>query len=376
MAKKVASTLINILDTDRMQTVLDKTKSIQPVIDEMMDHWSYDLYTRQPGAAYTEDGVFAGTDLDLACFLFALAQRGAVINIPQYTSRRPKQVTEGEIITSKDNRHGKILGVLANKENFSFSIRINDANVITTDSVGNFRNFMLVDVDGTWYDGWKTIQFVPTAKENDFLSNNKLWSDNSVVFKNFIHPNRWVSFYGQHYFVTKALIERLTEEAAFLKGLAKDMRARGIVIGGHGGEKKEWPKKIVVGDQESIKIKVLEAEVEFPELQGKYPVDAISMLPDYTGTTNSELLKGVEDRSRILTNSIIPKLRFATRATEFAFFKHGENGDKMPTWIQNANWDRTYVQDGKKKIWNRLVFTRGIGLRFRVMSHSEIVAKS
>lgn len=375
--KKVAATLVNVLDTPRMQTILDKSQPIQPVVDEMMNHWSYDLYSRKPGAAYTDDGVFVGTDLDLACFLFALAERGAVINIPKYTSRRPKQVTEGEIVTSADNRHGKVLGVLANKENSSFSIRINDANVMTTDSVGNFRNFMLVDVDGEWYDGWGTIEFLPDAKENDFLNDKNLWSGNSVVFKNFIHPNRWVSFFGQHYFATKVLLDRLTDEAKYLKGVAADMRARGIKIGGAGGEKKEWPKKTVVGEQKSIKVDVIEAEVEYPDFVNEYPdADTVgSMLPDYTGTSDSELLKAVENRARSLTYSILPKLRFATRATEYAFMKHGENGLKMPAWIENARWDRSYVLKGKKKVWSRLVFKRGIALRFRLFQKSEIVAK-
>jgi hypothetical protein len=374
--KKVASTLLNVLDTPRMQTILNRIEPIQPVIDELLNHWSYDLYTRSPGAAYTEDGVFQGTDLDLACFLFALAERGAVINIPKYTSRRPKQHTEGEIVVSADNRHGKILGVLANKENSSFSIRIMDANVMTTDSVGNFRNFMLVDVDGTWYDGWKTIEFVATAKENDFLTNKSLWTGNSVVFKNFIHPNRWISFYGQHYFTTKVLLDRLTEESKFLGDLAKDMRKRGIIIGGSTGEKKEWPKKTVVGDQKSIKVEAFEAEVEYPDFLGAYDVNCESMLPDYKGTTASELLKAVEDRARIITFSILPKLRFATRATEYAFQFYGTNGSskKMPAWIDNASWAPGYVVKGKKKEWNRLMFARGIGLRYRVFLHSEIVA--
>jgi len=375
LQKKVASTLVNVLDTPRMQTILDKSQPIQPVIDELTSHWSYDLYSRKPGAAYTNDGIFVGTDLDLACFLFALAERGAVINIPKYTSRRPKQVTEGEIITSADNRHGKILSVLANKENSSFSIRINDANVMTTDSVGNFRNFMLVDVDGTWYDGWATIEFIPDAKENDFLKNNNLWSGNSVVFKNFIHPNRWISFFGQHYFATKVLLDRLTDEAKFLKDVAKIMRERGIKIGGNGVEKKQWPKKTVVGEQQSIKVDVIEAEVEYPAFTGDYPNPVSPMLPQYSGSSDSELLKAVEDRSRSLTYSIIPKLRFATRATEFAFMKHGDKGLKMPSWIENSRWDRLYVQKGKKKVWSRMVFTRGIALRYRVFQKSEIVAK-
>jgi len=372
--KKVATSLTEILDTNRMKVILDRSQPIQPVVDEMLNHWSYDLLSRSPGAAYTDDGIFQGTDLDLACFLFALVDRNAVINIPSYKGRRPTQVTEGETIVSKDNRHGAILGVSANKENFSFSVRIKDANVMTTNSVGEFRNFMLIDVDGKWYDGWKNIEFMPDAEENDFLTNNSLWSGNTVVFNNFVHPNRWVSFYGQYYFATKALIDRLTEEAKYLKDVAKSMRDRGIIIGGNGGEKKQWPKKTVVGEQKSIKVPAFEAEIEYPEISGIYPNPVGGMLPNYNGTTDSELLKATENRARSLTYSIIPRLRFATRATEYAFHLHSENGKKMPAWIQNAVWDRKYVLPKKKKVWNRLVFKRGIALRYRNYEKSEMVA--
>lgn len=374
--KKIASSLIDILDTENMQIILDRTQPIQPVIDDMLSHWNYDLFTRKPGKAYTDDNVFVGTDLDMACFLFALADRGAVINIPKYEGRRPTQKTAGEIITSKDNRHGKLLGISANKENFSFSVRINDMNVMTTDTVGNFRNFMLVDMDGKWYDGWKCLEFIPDAKENDFILKNDLLTDNSIIFKNFVHPNRWTSFYGQYYFVTKALVDRLTEEAKYLKDAAAEMRKRGIKImgSGQGGEKKEWPKKTVVGDQKSIKITAFESELDYPAIEGQYNPACISMLPDYQGSNDSDLLKAVEDRARQLTYNLIPKLRFATRATEYAFHFNSDNGLKMPSWIQNARWDRNYVLSGKKKVWNRLVFSRGIAIRYRAYDKSEIVA--
>lgn len=374
MTKRVASTLVNVLDNPMMRVAINRSEAVQSVIEKLIQHWSYDLFSRKPGAAYTDDGVFVGTDLDLACFMFALAERGAVINIPEYESRRVKTVTEGERIVSKDNRHGKILGVLSNKECFSFSIRINDANIITTDAVGNFRNFMLVDIDGTWYDGWKSIEFVPSAKENDFLTNNSLWSGVSVVFKNFIHPNRWISFYGQYYYITKVLIDRLTEEAKFLKDFAADMRKNGITIGGGGAEKKEWPKKTVVGDQKSIKVPAFECIVEYPEFFNDWPKEVKEMIPNYKGTSDSELLKAIEDRSRELTYTIIPKLRFASRATEYAFNFHGEDGNKLPAWIENAVWDRNYVLAGKRIVWNRLVLTRGIALRYRKYERSEIVS--
>jgi len=372
MTKRIASTLMNVLDNSRMQVILDKSKPIQPVIDDMLNFWSYDLYSRRPGAAYTDDDIFIGTDLDLACFMFALAERGAVINIPKYESRRVSTVAEGEIVTSKDNRHGKILSIISNKENFAFSVRINDANVMTTDTVGNFRNFMLVDVDGKWYDGWREIEFVPTAKENDFLTNNELWSGNSVIFKNFIHPNRWISFYGQHYFITKALLDRLEIEAKHIDECIQKMKDRGVRL--PPVDVKEWPKKTVVGEAKTIKIKTLEAEIDYPDISGNWCDATDGLIPNFNGKNDVDLMRAMMARKREITYSLIPKLRAATRATEYAFFFNSDDGNKMPVWIENAKWEHGYVVKGKRKEWNRLVFVRGIGLRYRIWEKSEQVA--
>lgn len=370
--KKIASTLMNVLDNAHMQVILDRSKPIQPVVDDMLKFWSYDLYTRNPGAAYTDDGVFVGTDLDLICFMSALAERGAVINIPKYEGRRQKTAAEGEVIVSKDNRHGKILSVIANKEIFSFSIRINDANVITTDSVGNFRNFMLVDVDGTWYDGWRCIEFVPTAKENDFLTNNSLWSGSSVVFKNFVHPNRWISFYGQYYFITKALLDRLEKEGKHIDECIGQIKARGVKL--PPGDAVEWPKKTNIGDVKSIMVKTLEAEIDYPDIYGNWCDVTDGLLPDFKGKNDVDLLRAMYARKKEITFSLIPKLRVAARATEYAFFKYGDEGKKMPAWIENAKWEPGFVVKGKRKEWNRLVFVKGIALRYRVWEKSEQVA--
>ena len=374
-APKVASTLINIFKGEEMQTILDRSKPLQPVIDRMMGHWTYDLFTRKPGPAYADDGVFQGTDLDLACFLFALVERGAVINIPKYKGRRATQHTEGQHVVSKDNRHGKLNGINANKETFSFSIRIFDMNVMMTDSVGYHRNFMLVDVDGTWYEGWKTLDFLPSAKENDFITNNDLLSDNKISFKNFVHPNRWVSLYGQYYYITKVLLERMTDEAKYLKDMASAMRARGIIIGG-GNEKKEWPQKETVGAQKSIIVKAFEAEVDHPEYSGQFPEESeiAAFLPNYKGTTDGELLKAIEDRAREFTYNLIQRLRFATRSTEYAFFTNGDDGNKIPAWIRNINWERDIVLPRKKKKWSQLTLTDEVVIRYRVYDKSERVS--
>jgi len=356
---------------NRTNIILDRNIDVVPIIDEVLSHWSFDLFTRRPGAALTADGVFKGTDLDLACFMSALVDRGAVINIPKYKARRVATQKEGERVVSKDNRHGKCMGLTANKEAFSFSIRINDANVMTTEDVGAPRNFMLVDVDGVWYEGWKCIEFMPNREENDFLKDKKLWTGYTVQFKNFVHPNRWISFYGRHYILTKLLIQRLGEQAKFLGDEVKRLQAAGVrfptsdkpnKVGGpqYGGLSSAKTTK--VGAQKSIKIDAFEAEIGGVEFKGEHP-----KLPN-----TSEALKEAADlRSKIIYNKL-PALRFATRATELAFHLHGEDGKNMPAWTEGG-WTRGVKLPKKRKEWNEIELF-GFKLRYRTWKKSERVA--
>jgi len=374
--KNVAKTLTNILEDSRIKRIQDRTKSVDDLAKKMISAWSMDLYTRKPGPAYDEDGIFVGTDLDLACFMLALAERNAVIVLPKYKARRQVQKTEGEIIVSKDNRHGKIIGLSANKETFSFSVRLEDMNVITGNGtkVGAPRNFMLVDLDGSWYEGWESIRFVPSMVENDFLNDHDLWSESKVVFKNFVHPNRWISFYGRPYFITKALVQRLGQESTHLNSEIKRLLKRGINYP-EKGKKKEWPKKTSVGETEKKKVTSFEAEIDLPEPSGDF-----EELP-----LTSEALVRSSDRRTELVYHLIPKLRFMVRATELAFFKYGKKDsgqEKMPSWIQNARWERDFRWHGKRKIWNRLIFTQpgvgelGISIRYRIWEKTERVSSS
>ena len=79
--KYIAETLKKLQFNPIMESIVDKSVNVGPAVKLVKEFWSYDLMTRKPGPAY-RDGVFVGTDLDLACFLSALAERNAVINIP------------------------------------------------------------------------------------------------------------------------------------------------------------------------------------------------------------------------------------------------------------------------------------------------------
>lgn len=369
--KEVAKSLKEILVNNDMKIILDKSSNIEPIIEKVIDWWSYDLYSRRPGPAYTDDNVFQGTDLDMAAFLYALSDRGAAINIPSYDRMRKSRLKEGQIIISKENRHGEIVGLTANKETFTFSVKIKDMNVMKSNGFGDFRNFSLTDMDGSWYEGWKQIQFIPSEKEDNFLNEFRVKANhNTVMFKNFIHPNRWISFFGQYYFITKALINRLDEESKDLNIQIKRMLENGINYPPISEEAQSKPASIPQENGKRINVKAFEVEIDVPNNSTKFPV--------YSDSQENLIL--ITRKRKDYVYKIIPKLRFATRATEYAYYSNGEG--KFPTWLENVKWEADYIQKGKRKKWDRLVLFQpsvgeiGVSIRKRVYDKVEVVSEN
>lgn len=355
MRKRIPPTLRDIGDNPLMKVILNRSKPIQSVVDELLKHWQYDLDSRRPEAAC------AG--LDMACFMAVLAERGAVINIPVYGRARPKTVREGEYAVSERHRHGKVISLNAHQKTFSFSVRIMDMNVLITykaeDDVGAYRNFMLVHVDGKWHKGWRSIEFVPTAKENDFLFG--LSQGDTITFEYFVHPNRWVAFYGHYYILTKVLIERLYAEAEHYRDESERLLGLGIKL--PPGVLKEWPEQIRETGKE-IKVKAFEAVVDTPDFVGKF-----RRVPE----SAKGLRKAVEARKRLIYTTI-PMLRFAVRATELAFFLHGKDGESMPPRFC-IRWQRNWREGPRhKKLWSRWEITPEFTLRYRIYEKKEVVA--
>lgn len=376
MTKHIAKTLVKLSTSDALQRVLDRFQPIEDLITNLVDHWGFDLYSRKPGPAYDSDGVFKGTDLDLACFLSALVDRKAVIVLPTYERMRAVSKREGERVISKENRHGQLQGLVSNKKVLSFSVRILDQNVIRSgnetegDQVGAFRNFTLVDVHGKWHDGWKNIEFMPSAQENEFLNDKALWSGTNISFKNFVAPQRWVSFFGQYYTLTKVLINRLEQEVEFANTSVQTLEQAGVrwPPWGEHGAKKEWPVT-TKGASKSIKVDAFEAEVD---------AEFYGIFKPYPKTT--EGLVEAATVARTLKNKVIPALRFPIRCTELAFVQAGCKDKGFPSWISGAKWEEGYIPKGTRTEWNRLVLNqtfpgqKALALRYRVFQKSEQVS--
>jgi hypothetical protein len=363
--KKVAETLKTILDNPVMEVIRDRAQDIDAVFEEVNSWWGYDLLKRKPGPACVDEN-FVGTDLDLACFLYELSRRNAVINIPSYKSMRATKLKEGQGVISKDNRHGCVLGLAANKDVFSFSLRIKDMNVISTDKVGDYRNFSITDLDGDWYPGWSNLEFIPTAKENKFIFENKLAVDNNIYFKNFVHPNRWSSLFGQFYFMTKALINRLKEECQYYNKEIKSMLDEGIKYPTKDAPM-DWPESEKIPGKK-VKVKSFEVELDVPDNDSKYP----------TYKHNVKNLVELTNKRKYFTYKVIPDFNFAVRTVEYSYYKFGN--DRIPGWISNTPWENNYVVPGKRTKWDRMVLFQdkvgevGISIKKRIYETTQEVA--
>ena len=190
-------------------SIMDRQQAVsEELVDAILGQSLFSWEGRNPRPALDQYGNFQCTDLDLLSFISPFADRGAVIEIPRYRNRRKVVVKPNERKVGT-KQFGPVTGLTSHKDVFSFSVRIFDSSIVAKDpetekeSMGAHRNYMLVDCDGHWYDGWDKIVWDPTRAENQFLTWCGLWTGNTVYFKNYVHPNRWQSIFGAPYFLKR-----------------------------------------------------------------------------------------------------------------------------------------------------------------------------
>lgn len=365
-----AKTLSGLLEDKTMGKILDKSQDMGPVYGEMKGRWTKDLFERSPTRAY-RNGEYKGTNLDMVSMLNVLADREAVINFPNYKSRRAKKENNDEWIVSNKNRHGKILGLTAKKDAFSFSVRIEDQNVVDLEKnkTGKCRNFLLTDLDGNFYSGARTIEMPAYQDIVNFVDSHEIAlkdydvptkGDKKVVrFENFVQPNLWQAFFSGDYVKTKALEKRLEDEGRYYRNVATEIKEEMA-----SGERFEYIGNAGYAKEETVpkKIETLQVEVDTPDFEGRYP---------YVRHTKKGLQEATEIANSI-SYSIMPRLRFNTRAVELAFYKYGEDGELDPGWSV-PEIERDVKLPGKRTEWNRMSIDDDIALRYRVWERTERV---
>ncbi|KKS38553.1 MAG: hypothetical protein A3G49_06615 [Candidatus Sungbacteria bacterium RIFCSPLOWO2_12_FULL_41_11] len=348
------------------QAIADRSVPMtEEFVDAVIAQSIFGWEGRHPAPVLDEDGNFQGTDLDLLSFLVPIAERGAVIELPSYRSRRVSVAKANERHIGEGNRFGAVTGLTSNQDVFSFSIRIWDNTVVVRDpetereSVGAFRNFMLVDVTGKWHDGWDRIVWDPIAKENDFLTKNGLWTGNTVYFKNAVHPNRWQSVFGAPYLLLKMLIERLREESSFYRQEVTRLEAHGLEL--PEGEKKESGPTVSSVEQQKIKVETLEALIDMPVFNGTY-----RSVPN----TEEGLVQAYRHQKK-LTWTLKPKAQLVVRADELAYFLYGK--DRVASWMSERGW-KTFTPPRGRTVWKQMVLSNDVAYRFRRKIVTETVA--
>jgi hypothetical protein len=364
-----AKTVLSVanLKNEYAQTIMNRNNTIdEDLVGSVIAQGIMSYAGRNPSPALDQDGNFQCTDLDLLSFLSPIAARGAVIEIPRYRNRRQVIKREGERKIGS-NQFGPILSLVSNKDVFSFSIKIHDKTIVVKDpetgreSIGDFRNYMIVDCDGFWYDGWNKIVWDPDAEENAFLRDNKLWTGNSVYFQYYVHPNRWQSVFGAPYLLKKMLISRLDDEAGFYRKEMERLEALGIEL--PKGEMKPSRPIIAAGNTEAISVKTMEMVLAIPDFSGNY-----QSVP----ATQAGLIQAYE-RQKLLTYTWKPAVQFVVRADEAAYMFNGldknDNG-KVAQWMGNAAWT-PFKKTPRSALFNQIVLSDDMALLYRTKMKTE-----
>jgi len=360
------------LKNEYARTIMDRKQPIDEgfinaIIAQSLMSWE----GRRPAPALDEGGNFqcAVTDLDLFSFLTPLAARGAVIEITRYHNRRQVVKKANERRVGVPNRFGPITGLISHQDLLSFSVRIFDNTVIKKDpntgreSIGDHRNLMLVDCDGYFYNSWEIIRFDPTAEENRFFTENKLWTSNVVYFKNYIHPNRWQSIFSSQHLLKKMLIERINDEAGFCGKEVKRLRGMGIRFSPIGKDEYAPPYR---GETIPIRVGTIEMILDIPKFSGTY-----ESFPN----TRKGLIEA-RRRQKYLIYTLRPQVQFQVRANEAAYFFYGGINygapGKVAYWMEGRKWNIDKKVPGGRILWNQIVLSPDMALRCRI---KEITAR-
>ncbi len=371
-----AKTLSGLASDKTMEEIMDRSQDVLPVYDGMRERWNRGLFERNPTPSYSVHGEYKGSNLDMASMLNVLADREAVINLPEYKPIGPGKRNEKEWIISKENRHGKILGLIAKKDAFSFSVRIEDQNVVDLEKnkTGKYRNFLITNLDGNFYEGSRTIEIPPyqdivkfadkygiALRNYDMRLKDRINGSKVIRFENFVQPNLWQAFFSGDYIKTKALEKRLEDEGRYYRASAAKIKER-LGIDEKAGEYElfSWPGKNTWTVPKELE--TLQAEIDTPELEGRYaPVRC-----------TKEGFEKATKMANTISYSMLPKLRFNTRAVELAFYKNGADGALNPGWSV-PDIERSYVLPGKRIEWNKMAIDNNLALRYRFLTRTERV---
>ncbi len=259
---------------------------------------------------------------DVATLVPLLVEIDARGTVDGYSGIGP-QVTRGDqrVIPARC-REGKIVGFTANKDFFSFSLKLMDEAVETDSGPGAFRNFALLNQAGEIHDGWRNLEIDGDLEDEERAL---------LMGTEFVLPERWQEMFSDRYLITKIVIEELTKHAKALKAEVKRLIDLGYSL----------PPSPVVeysrAPTRSVDTETLLAEVDHTYvIQGQWTI--------YYDNTDEGVTQAQKLYNKLI-HSVIPRLRYYVRMVEYAFYKHGQgvNPDFEDHQIKQTVWQRMMI---------------------------------
>lgn len=343
--------------------ILDRRVAMTPeFVRAVIDRSRFTWAGRSPQRSKHSDVRLS--DLDFASVFVELARRHAVIEIPEYRNRRPLTRVMGRRRVGAA-RFGHVCRLIGNKDTFSFCVVVKDQAIAQeqgeTEALGLPMTYMVVDIDGTWYEGWHHVRFNTTAPENEFLMHHALLTDGVLHFQYFVHPNRAQAFFGAPYLRLKMLIERLEDEARYCRSEVKRLVSEGVI-------RDSAPSSPSTTEHSATeKVQAFEVRVRMPPLQGSYEHYALPLEP-------RERLSAAYARDVYLTRRLIPEVRFVVRADELAYYRYGFETNRRPWWAKSLTIEREVRMPRGRIKWSHIPITTECGVWFRQYERTERVA--
>lgn len=378
MGKQVPQSTKEILQDDIYRQLTESNERPEAVVENMIRDFSWDLFTRSPRRLASEEFK---TDLDLATFLSALAERRAVITIPKYTKTRVSGHDQN-VRRIGEARFGPLTGIYANSETLTMGVNVTDMSAVLQDPVtgkeivGQPRKFALTNHEGQWTNAWRKIEFRPSAPENSFLTEKDVMDENSVFHpKHFLHPNRWQSMFSFNHLLMHVAYERLGAEATGLGAAVKQFTVKNV---GDGALKEVYKPQMSEAEGTKVAIEAKTMVVEFD-----HPTEWVFNQQTNPGVPKNrdEAIEAHERRNKIVY-TIRPALNFLIRANEVAYCINAAAEGRIAPWIKGAKWETGYKPPRARLAWNRLVFFQpgvgepGVAIRYKIGTKKTEVSEN
>ncbi len=349
------------------RAIMDRNQPVTALLSErVIKKTQFGWPGRRPRLPVDKKGRPRLTDMDLFSYLVMLYQRRAILTLPPYQTKLPRIMYAEERHLGR-TRFGQVVGLIAHREQLSFSVQLYDHTIAYADAateqegLGRVRTFMMVDYQGHWHQGFGGLSWRFTEKEREFSDRYQLPANECMSYQYYVHPHRRQSIFGAPYVLLKLLWMRLEDEMSFLR--AEILRLHDLDIGQEESQAAAPREVVSVGEATGEIVPTFRVELLGLKLQGQY--EAVS--DDEAG------YRSAKERLRYLRYELCPLVQFMCRSDEVAFYHYGLEDDYTAPWVRTSAW----IHEGCPDRYQRkasIALTDKIGLSYHVNRVSQRVA--